>query len=433
MKLLSLPPQAVSPRRVIPPLRGAQIGTVGPASVMSLHRPDSRRVTCAGLGARSENVGLILPKTPPVALWREPRRQCSDYEILAVACRAIRLRNWACQNGTCWLNRPGEGVRPDSARQNSKASIEIRVAPSPADPCAAGGAGVHSTIEYWPRMQGKKSLLVRGGMSRGPRNNFSGTSVAYPEVALCCRLMRSRYSNEELMDSSAEPSDFDAEAFARLAEELHAAGDVQETAEQVTAMALNVLGADLASITMIRRGQRLETIAPTDPVAEALDRLQYDLHEGPCYDASWRGETLLSRDLPRDQRWPQWAAKAAAEGICSMLAVELVTAEDRVGALNLYFTTTRDFDQDDVAFANIFGRHASIAVSYKSENAGLLVALDSRKLIGQAQGILMERYDMSESQAFSILTRYSQDNNIRLRDVAEHLRATRKLPKGNQD
>ncbi len=234
------------------------------------------------------------------------------------------------------------------------------------------------------------------------------------------------------MDSLAEPSDFDAEAFARLAEELHAAGDVQETVEHVTTMALDVLGADLASITMIHRGQRLETVAPTDPVAEDLDQLQYDLREGPCYDSSWRGETLLSRDLLRDERWPQWARKAAAEGICSMLAVELATAEDRVGALNLYFTTPRDFDRDDIDFAHIFGRHASIAVSYKSENAGLLVALDSRKLIGQAQGILMERYDMSESQAFNVLTRYSQNNNIKLRDVAEQLRATRQLPQRNQ-
>jgi len=235
------------------------------------------------------------------------------------------------------------------------------------------------------------------------------------------------------MDSSAEPSDFDAVAFAHLAEELHAAGDVVETAEQVTATALSVLDADLASITMIRREKRLETIAPTDPVAEELDRLQYELREGPCYDASWRGETLLSRDLRNDERWPQWAPKAAAQGISSMLAVELATAERRVGALNLYFADPREFVPDDVAFASIFGRHASIAVSYKSENAGLLVALDSRKLIGQAQGILMERYDMSESQAFSVLMRYSQDNNIKLRDVAEELRTRRKLPEAPRD
>lgn len=230
------------------------------------------------------------------------------------------------------------------------------------------------------------------------------------------------------MDSSASPSDIDAEAFAKIAEELHAAGDVQETAEQVIATALTVLDADFASITMIRRGQRLETIASTDPIAEGLDQLQYDLREGPCYDASWRGQTMLSPNLRNEERWPQWAPKAAANGISSMLAVELATAEERVGALNLYFAEPREFDRDDVAFADIFGHHASIAVSCTSENAGLLVALDSRKLIGQAQGILMERYEISDAQAFGVLTRYSQNNNIKLRDVAEQLRTKRKLP-----
>ncbi|MEO6471268.1 MAG: GAF and ANTAR domain-containing protein [Aeromicrobium sp.] len=231
------------------------------------------------------------------------------------------------------------------------------------------------------------------------------------------------------MNSNLETSNFDAESFAQLAEELHAAGDVAETVEQVIDTALKVLEADRASITMIRRGQRLETIAPTDPTVEQLDQLQYDLREGPCYDASWRGETLISRDLVADVRWPRWAPKAAANGISSMMAVELATVDERVGALNLYYDQPHQFSADDVAFASIFGRHASIALSYKSENAGLTVALDSRKLIGQAQGILMERYDMSELQAFNVLNRYSQNHNIKLREVAERLRSTGKLPK----
>lgn len=231
------------------------------------------------------------------------------------------------------------------------------------------------------------------------------------------------------MASSAAPSEFDAEAFAQLAEELHAAGDVLETVEEVVSTAMRVLEASRASVTMIRKAQRLETLGASDPTVEQLDQLQYDLHEGPCYDSTWRGETLMSRELSGDPRWPRWAPKAAAAGISSMLAVELSTAEERVGALNLYFDQPRAFDSDDVAFAGIFGRHASIAVSYKSENAGLVTALDSRKLIGQAQGILMERYDMSESQAFSVLNRYSQNHNIKLREVADQLCSTGRLPK----
>jgi len=229
------------------------------------------------------------------------------------------------------------------------------------------------------------------------------------------------------MDSNSAPSSFDAEAFAQLAEELQATGDPVETAEQVIATAVQVLEANHASITMIRRSQRLETLAPTDPMVTQLDLLQYEMREGPCYDASWRGETLLSPELGSDARWPNWAPKAAANGIASMMAVELATPKRRVGALNLYYTQHRVFSADDVGFANIFGRHASLAVANKTTNSELIVALDSRKLIGQAQGILMERFNLSEAQAFAVLRRYSTDHNIKLREVAEHLRTTRKL------
>ena len=230
------------------------------------------------------------------------------------------------------------------------------------------------------------------------------------------------------MELTSAGASYGAEAFARLAEELHAAGDVVETSEQVVAKAIDVLEADDASITMIRKANRLETIAPSSPVVEQLDRLQYELREGPCYKASWQGETMTSPDLAGDVRWPLWAPKAAATGVASMMAVELRTADKRVGALNLYFAKPRVFGPDDIEFATIFGRHASVAMESAATESGLIVALDTRKVVGQAQGILMERFDLNEVQAFEVLKRYSQDHNLRMRVVAEHLCETRTLP-----
>lgn len=225
-----------------------------------------------------------------------------------------------------------------------------------------------------------------------------------------------------------DAASFDAEAFAELAEELQQAGDPVRTAEQVVATAVEVLDADHASVTMIGRSHRLETIAPTDLLVEQLDELQYELDEGPCYDSSWRSETLLVPDLANDRRWPNWAPKAAANGVGSMMSVELATSERRVGALNLYFSRRRAFDADDIAFIEIFGRHASLAVTNEATRSQLLIALDSRKLVGQAQGILMERHGLNDVQAFEVLKRYSTNNNVKLRLVAERLLATRKLP-----
>ena len=73
-------------------------------------------------------------------------------------------------------------------------------------------------------------------------------------------------------------------------------------------------------------------------------------------------------------------------------------------------------------------RHAAIALAKVHESDHLWRAIDARKLIGQAQGILMERYDLDEERAFEALRRYSQDNNVKLRVVADRLVETRKLP-----
>ena len=231
------------------------------------------------------------------------------------------------------------------------------------------------------------------------------------------------------MDPSSDSSSFDTEAFAQLAEELQQAGDSVRTAEHVIATAVEVLDADHASITMIRRSHRLETIAATDLLVEQLDQLQFELREGPCFDASWRSEMLLVPNLATDDRWPDWAPKAASNGVGSMIAVELGTPARRLGALNLYYNQPRGFSRDDLAFSDIFGRHASLAVANEQTRSELTVALDSRKLIGQAQGILMERHHLSDVQAFEVLKRYSTNSNVRLRLVAEHVVTTRNLPK----
>ena len=221
-----------------------------------------------------------------------------------------------------------------------------------------------------------------------------------------------------------------ARELARLAERMHQAPDPQHTASQVVDYALQQLGADHAGITLIRRGRRLETVAPTDPVVTRADVLQYELGEGPCHDSAWQGETLVSQDLEVDPRWPRWGPKAVAIGIRSALGVELKSkgGDRRLGAVNLYWDHPRVFSSDEVALAHLISRHAALALAASLTVEELRVAMDGRKRIGQAQGILMERHGLDEEQAFAVLKRYSQDQNIKLRELADQLVRTKQLP-----
>jgi AmiR/NasT family two-component response regulator len=95
--------------------------------------------------------------------------------------------------------------------------------------------------------------------------------------------------------------------------------------------------------------------------------------------------------------------------------------------LSLFNTQPNAFSADDEAIAHILARHASVAVASARDDETMAAAVDARKLVGQAMGILMERFDLDDTRAFEILKRYSQQHNVKLRDVAQELIDTRKL------
>jgi GAF domain-containing protein len=226
----------------------------------------------------------------------------------------------------------------------------------------------------------------------------------------------------------APDSDNGADAFARLALELHDSGGVEETVQAVVDFALQALNCSHAGVALATRG-RPEVPAVTDPVVEEIYRWQMAGGKGPLVESMRDHSTVLIRDTATDTRWPDWSAKVLSLGVHSVLDVPLTTGASTVGVLGLYSVLPDAFDADDEAIAAILARHASVAVASARKEESLARAVDARKLIGQAMGILMERYDVDGDRAFAILKRYSQDTNTKLRDVAQQLIDTRQLPR----
>jgi GAF domain-containing protein len=209
--------------------------------------------------------------------------------------------------------------------------------------------------------------------------------------------------------------------FAEIALFLQDLPSHQETVEQVARLAQDVLACDYASITLQRAGGALETVGATNPIVEKADALQYEFGEGPCYEAVKEDGDFLAHDIEHDLRWPLWGPAAAKLGIHSLLGVRLSTRHDTFGALNLYAVEPRSYDADDVVVAHIFAAHASVALAASHNEANLRRAIDTRHIIGQAQGVLMERFKIDDVAAFGVLRRLSQDGNTKLRVVAQRI------------
>jgi GAF domain-containing protein len=220
-----------------------------------------------------------------------------------------------------------------------------------------------------------------------------------------------------------------ADAFARLAHELHDQTNLQKTLDKIVESAAAVVSCDYAGLLLTSKGSQFDAITASDPVAEKADKLQVELHEGPGIAAIADARTTLVSDTAADLRWPRWAAGTLDLQLGSVLTVRLWTTQSTLGALNLYACPPRWFDPDALATAEVFGRHASIALSSARQEESLWQAIDARTLIGRAQGILMERFALDDEGAFEVLRRYSQNTNTKLNEVARILVRSRTLPK----
>lgn len=228
------------------------------------------------------------------------------------------------------------------------------------------------------------------------------------------------------------PSEELEQNLADVALALFATGSVERSLQLTVDLAVETIdGCDAAGIFVSRDG-RVTTVASTDPIVVELDDLQIASDEGPCMDALAGGHPFAS-DLADDSRWPTFGPAAARAGIRSVLAFRL--SEEPVSALNLYARLPAAFGATDRAQGLIFASLAGLALDLAGERADDLLrfanlqeALRTRELIGQAQGILIERERITSDQAFDVLRRASQHLNIKVREVALTLVETGETP-----
>jgi GAF domain-containing protein len=182
---------------------------------------------------------------------------------------------------------------------------------------------------------------------------------------------------------------------------------------------------------MIVRRHEVKTLAATDNVATASDRLQGELGEGPCFDAfeqKQRVYRIADLRLAGD-RWTQFVSIAQQLGIGSMMAFLLYTdGRENLGALNLYASRPGAFTERSERAGWLLASHAAVALAAARQVENLNLALQTSRHIGEAIGILMSRYRLDEEQAFRRIVRYSQSHNTKVRDVAELINQTGDLP-----
>lgn len=216
--------------------------------------------------------------------------------------------------------------------------------------------------------------------------------------------------------------------FAQLSSIMLGEQALEPTLARIAELAKQTIpGAAEVSFTLLR-GDRVESIAFTGPLAFTLDERQYQSGFGPCMDAALSGRIVAIADTANSAAYPDFGRAAHAEGITSSLSIGLPVRRHTVGSLNTYATRADVLDETAQHLAVTFAGYAAVAVadaglsaSTAQLAAGLQHALASRAVIDQARGILMARLGISPDQAFDLLSRQSAQSRRTVRDIAADL------------
>lgn len=231
-------------------------------------------------------------------------------------------------------------------------------------------------------------------------------------------------------DSVGEPMSVGlGRQMSELARELEADGDPAAVMQRIVAATIREIEvASCAGITLVNRQGHITAMVDSDEQAGRLSQAQQRTGQGPCLDTARDDVTLHSDDLRMDGRWPMWTAAAVDEGVLSLLSFQLFVESDRMGALEVYADQPGVFDAEAENTGLLLASHAAIALSDSRKVENLHRALMSRDVIGQAKGILMERFKINSVQAFDLLIKASQSTHLKLHEVAEVFATTGEMP-----
>ena len=177
-------------------------------------------------------------------------------------------------------------------------------------------------------------------------------------------------------------------------------------------------GAEEASLSVVVSRKNIQCQSPSSDLPEKLDAVQMELGEGPCLHAIYDQHTVSVPTMSAETRWPRFAEQAMASGVRSMLAFQLYVHRDNLGALNLYSSQDQAFTPESELIGSSLASHAALALAESQKVGQLHQAVATRDLIGQAKGILMERYKITGHEAFLLLVRASTHTNRKLYEIA---------------
>jgi len=210
---------------------------------------------------------------------------------------------------------------------------------------------------------------------------------------------------------------------------------LMDTIEEISQRALEAVPpAEFIAVIVALNGKP-KTPVYSDQRAYDLDLVQYEADRGPCLDSFRDTELYIIDDTRNEHRWPEFCAAAVGRGGRSTMSLPLAAGDVQLGAMNLYSSAPSSFGEHEHDIGSAFAAQASILLAnaqayHDAQTMGenMTIAMQSRAVIEQAKGIIISATGCTGDEAFEQLTRQSQHENVKLRDIAADIVRTAQRP-----
>ena len=204
--------------------------------------------------------------------------------------------------------------------------------------------------------------------------------------------------------------------------------DLEHTVRELLSEAREHTAAAEVGVFRRRAGAEVEIAGASGEHVRRADELQLQHGEGPCLAAALTNHTYRVDELQADRRWPGWSAAAAELGWRSILSLPLASGRECLGTLNLYSDRPGSFRGEDMVAAQVFARHASVALALRIAEERLRKEMRDQHLLGLAQGVLMERYRITAAHAGQLIRHHASQGDESPYRLAERIVRSRRAP-----
>jgi signal transduction protein with GAF and PtsI domain len=207
---------------------------------------------------------------------------------------------------------------------------------------------------------------------------------------------------------------------------------LKEILQLIVAMTAKVMDSQICSIMLLDEKRNELFIAATQSLSQ-----EYLSKPNLKVGQSVSGKVVLEKrpttviDVTKEPGY-MYPEVARQEGIVSLLSVPMMVKDRAIGVINSYTKSEHRFKQEEISILQTVANQAAVAIENTHLSEEILTAkeaLESRKIIERAKGILMKELDVTEDEAYKKIHKKSMDLRKTMKEIAEAIILSSELRK----